>query len=70
MIKNRVIRMKRARFIYNPTSGREDVKKHLYEILDILESYGLETSCHATKGEFDATRAARDAVERERNLDE
>ncbi|WP_339061054.1 diacylglycerol kinase [Tepidibacillus marianensis] len=56
--------MKRARFIYNPSSGREDVKRQLANILDILEGYGLETSCHATKGEFDATKAAMDAVER------
>jgi len=57
--------MKRARFIYNPSSGREDVKKQLSEILNTLESYGLETSCHATKGKFDATKAAREAVERD-----
>ncbi|TCS80584.1 diacylglycerol kinase [Tepidibacillus fermentans] len=56
--------MKRARFIYNPSAGREDLKKQLADILDILDSYELETSCYATKGEFDATKAARDAVER------
>ena len=56
--------MKRARLIYNPTSGREDVKRQLANILDILESYGLETSAHATKGKDDAAKAAKDAVER------
>lgn len=53
----------RARFIYNPTSGREEVKKHLHEILDILERYGIETSTHQTKGFGDATKAAREAGE-------
>lgn len=33
------------------------------EILDVLEEAGYETSCHATKGEGDATLAARKAVE-------
>ncbi len=56
--------MKRARFIYNPSSGREEVKKHLYEILDVLESYGLETSTYQTKKSGDATEAAIEAAER------
>ena len=56
--------MKRARFIYNPTSGKEEVKKQLPQLLDILESYGLETSVHATKGNGDATKAAEEAVKR------
>jgi len=56
--------MTRARFIYNPSSGREEVKKHLYEILDVLESYGLETSTFQTKQNGDATKAAIDAAER------
>ncbi|KOS59971.1 diacylglycerol kinase [Lysinibacillus agricola] len=56
--------MKRARIIYNPTSGREVFKKHLPEVLEKLEVAGYETSCHATTGEGDATMAAKDAVER------
>jgi diacylglycerol kinase (ATP) len=56
--------MKRARLIYNPTSGREEMRKRLPEILERLESYGLETSCHATNGPGDAARAAHDAVDR------
>ena len=56
--------MKRARLIYNPTSGRELVKRQLPDLLDKLEQAGYETSCHATKGEGDATEAARHAVER------
>ncbi|QPC45508.1 diacylglycerol kinase [Mangrovibacillus cuniculi] len=56
--------MKRARIIYNPTSGRELFKKHLPEVLDKLENAGYETSCHATKCEGDATEAAKAAAER------
>ncbi|GAB6934634.1 MAG: diacylglycerol kinase [Calditerricola sp.] len=54
----------RARLIYNPSAGREEIKKRLPEVLDALEAAGLETSCHMTKGEGDATRAAEEAVTR------
>ncbi|WP_453991951.1 diacylglycerol kinase [Bacillus nitroreducens] len=60
--------MKRARIIYNPTSGREIFKRHLPEVLEKLEKAGYETSCHATTGAGDATNAARIAVEREYDL--
>jgi diacylglycerol kinase (ATP) len=60
--------MKRARIIYNPTSGREIFKRHLPEVLVQLEKAGYETSCHATTGAGDATEAARKAVEREFDL--
>ena len=56
--------MKRARIIYNPTSGRELFKKYLPQVLQKLENAGYETSAHATTGEGDATRAAKIAVER------
>ncbi|KIL72417.1 diacylglycerol kinase [Bacillus badius] len=56
--------MKRARIIYNPTSGRELFKKHLPEVLQKLEEAGYETSAHATTSSGDATRAAEIAVER------
>ena len=59
------MRMKRARIIYNPTSGREAFKKHLPEVLEKLEIAGYETSCHATTCEGDATKAAIEAVRRE-----
>ncbi|RAU93873.1 diacylglycerol kinase [Paenibacillus sp. YN15] len=55
---------KRARLIYNPTSGREEMKRRLPDILQRLERGGLETSTHATTGEGDATLAAAEAVER------
>lgn len=60
--------MKRARVIYNPTSGREAFKKHLPEVLVRLEKAGYETSCHATTCHGDATEAARLAVARRYDL--
>ncbi|AMV09693.1 MULTISPECIES: diacylglycerol kinase [Geobacillus] len=60
--------MKRARIIYNPTSGRELFRRHLPDVLVRLEKAGYETSCHATEGPGDATKAARQAVEREFDL--
>ena len=59
-----MMKMKRARIIYNPTSGREIFRKHLPDVLEKLEAAGYETSCHATRGAGDATKAARIAVER------
>lgn len=56
--------MKRARLIYNPTSGREMIRKNLPDVLAKLEAAGYEASCHATTGAGDATRAAEIAVER------
>lgn len=56
--------MKRARIIYNPTSGREIFRRHLAEVLEKLELAGYETSVHATTCEGDATVAAKNAVER------
>jgi diacylglycerol kinase (ATP) len=54
--------VKRAKLIYNPTSGREEMRRRLPEVLQKLEQGGLETSTHATTGEGDATLAAREAV--------
>ncbi len=56
--------MKRARLIYNPSAGREHVKRQLPYILERLESVGYETSAHATTGKDCATRAAKLAAER------
>ncbi|WP_050613901.1 diacylglycerol kinase [Bacillus testis] len=56
--------MKRARLIYNPTSGREVIRKHLPDILAKLEQAGYEASAHATTCEGDATEAAKIAIER------
>lgn len=56
--------MKKARIIYNPTSGREAFKRELPTVLERFEIAGYETSTHATTCEGDATDAARTAVER------
>jgi len=60
--------VKKARIIYNPTSGREIFKKELPYALEQLEVAGYETSAHATVGEGDAKRAAEIAVERKYDL--
>lgn len=60
--------MKRARLIYNPTSGREKIRKYLPYILERLEQAGYETSTHATTGPGDAVRAAKEAAERQYDL--
>lgn len=60
--------MRKARIIYNPTAGKEAVKKELPYILETLEVAGYEASAHATTSEGDAIKAARTAVEREFDL--
>lgn len=42
---------KRARLIYNPTSGREQVKKVLSDILNVYENAGYEASAYCTTPE-------------------
>lgn len=56
--------MKRARIIYNPTSGREAIRRDLVDILDVYEEAGYETSAFATTPEpnsamIEAKRAAK-----------
>lgn len=51
--------MKKARLIYNPSAGKEEVTKNLSKILDTLESLGYESSTFATKGKSDAKKEAR-----------
>lgn len=60
--------MKRARVIYNPTSGREIFQKELPHVLARFEKAGYETSTHATTGEGDAKKAAEIAVERKYDI--
>ncbi|WP_078592532.1 diacylglycerol kinase [Evansella clarkii] len=60
--------MKRARLIYNPTSGREQVRKQLPFILERLENAGYETSAHATTGKDCAKRAAEKACQNKFDL--
>lgn len=54
----------RARLIYNPSSGREEIRRRLPDILERLEQGGIETSTHATRGPGDATAAAAEAADR------
>ncbi|MBU5467969.1 diacylglycerol kinase [Virgibacillus sp. MSJ-26] len=57
--------MKKARIIYNPTSGREAFKKELPTVLERFEQAGYETSAHATTPEEgDTMKAAKYAVDR------
>jgi diacylglycerol kinase (ATP) len=50
--------MKKARIIYNPTSGREVFKRELAHVLEQFEIAGYITSTHATTEEGDAVKAA------------
>ncbi|GAP00590.1 diacylglycerol kinase family lipid kinase [Fructobacillus ficulneus] len=60
--------MKRARIIYNPSSGRETAKREMLDIIRVYEQAGYETSTFATTPEpfsarNEATRAALDGFE-------
>ena len=48
--------MKKARVIYNPTSGKELMKKNLPDILDVLEQAGFEASAYATTAEPESAK--------------
>ena len=57
-------KIKKARVIYNPTSGQEIIKKNIAEVLDVLEKMGYETSAYQTtpapsSAQLEAERAAR-----------
>lgn len=47
---------KRARLIYNPTSGQEIMKKNVAEVLNILEGFGYETSAFQTTPAKDSAK--------------
>ena len=53
---------KRARIIYNPTSGKELFKRVLPDVLIKLEKAGYETSAFATEKAGDATIEAERAL--------
>lgn len=59
---------KRARIIYNPTSGKEMFKRALPDVLIKLEKAGYETSAYATERAGDATKEAERALEQEYDL--
>lgn len=48
--------MKKARLIYNPTSGKEVLKRSLADILQSLEEAGYEASAYATTPEPDSAK--------------
>ena len=54
---------KRARIIYNPTSGKELFKRTLPDVLIKLEKGGFETSAYATEKIGDATIEAQRSLE-------
>ncbi|GAK30510.1 lipid kinase [Weissella oryzae SG25] len=55
---------RRARIIYNPTSGREAIRRDLVDILNVYEMAGYETSAFATTAEpKSAEKEARRAAE-------
>src|SRR5699024_1100926 len=64
LLKRGHLFVKKARFIYNPTSGRELFQKELAKVLERFETTGYETSAAATTGDGDATLEASTAVER------
>ena len=60
--------MKKARVIYNPTSGKELIKKNLADILSILEECGYEASAFATTPEKKIQHAMKHIVLRVQDL--
>ncbi len=54
---------KRARIIYNPTSGKEMFKRALPDVLVKMEQAGYETSGYATQRVGDATEEAARAID-------
>ncbi|WP_447158570.1 diacylglycerol kinase [Staphylococcus sp. aM] len=59
---------KRARIIYNPTSGKELFKRMLPDVLIKLEKVGYETSAYATEREGDATLEAERALKQQYDI--
>ncbi|PCF86559.1 diacylglycerol kinase [Staphylococcus intermedius] len=59
---------KRARIIYNPTSGKEVFKRALPDVLIKMEQASYETSAYATQKVGDATEEAARAIEAQYDL--
>lgn len=51
--------MKNMLFVFNPRSGREQIKRHLMEILDIFSGAGYDIHVHATQKQGDAAEIVR-----------
>ena len=48
--------MKKMLFIFNPRSGKEQIKGHLLQILDIFTKAGYDIRVHVTQCQQDATK--------------
>ena len=48
--------MKKLLFIYNPKSGKGQIRTHLADIIEKLSSMNLEISVHVTQGNQDASK--------------
>lgn len=57
-----MIYLERATIIYNPTSGREQVQRHLPYIIQYLGDRGIKASGYPTTGPGSATTGAREAA--------
>lgn len=66
--KDGVIILKQAVIIYNPTAGREMVKRHLSVIIESLGKHGFQAAAYATTGPGSATAGAREAAEQNVDL--
>ena len=51
---------KKILFIFNPVSGRSQIKTNLMEILEILSGADFKIICYATKASGDARRIVRE----------
>ena len=50
----RHVRMKKLLFIFNPHSGKTQIKTKLVNIIDVFEKAGYRVSIHSTQGKHDA----------------
>ena len=48
--------MKKMLFLFNPRSGKEQIKSHLLRILDIFSKAGYDIHVHVTQCQLDARK--------------
>lgn len=60
--------MKKVKLIYNPTSGKEKMRKYLPYVVSRLEQAGYEVSAHMTTGPLSAFHAAVEACREQFDL--
>ena len=51
--------MKQMLFVFNPRSGKEQIRGHLLEILDLFTKAGFEVRVHVTQCQGDAREAVK-----------